>query len=138
MITFRDSFSQMSVAQTIRQKQNQYVAKQLESWLASNAFPSNCLTPETDRDSLPLDKWQFETDLAPESSYLLKVELFVCKNDISKETGIAREIGFVWYHCHCDRYGAPQHDWQVGGRFVTNGILFNHGSESEPSWSVHT
>ncbi len=59
MITFEDSFSQMAVAQTIRKPENEYVRNQIAHWMAVNAFPSVCLTPEADRDSLPLDEWQW-------------------------------------------------------------------------------
>ena len=138
MIVYEDSFSQMAVAQTIRDPQHEYVREQLAQWMASNAYPSVCITPEADRDSIPMDKWEWRTEVKPENTFLLKVKLYVCKNDTDPVTGIAKEIAFVWYHCHCDKYYAPEGDWKLGGTFCTNGILFNHGTEDKPNWSIHT
>ncbi|MEL4241121.1 hypothetical protein AAEH93_21795, partial [Shewanella xiamenensis] len=38
------------------------------------------------------------------------------------------------YVCPCDSYGVPTGEWQR----VINGVYFNHGSNEQPNWSVHT
>lgn len=137
MLTFRDSFSQMAVSEAARKYPE--VKDQLAQWvIGSNFWPQICLTPEEDRATTNPASWQYSTIVYPEESHLKKIELYVCGNDVNKETGIPREINFNYYYCKCDKYGIPIEDWKYGGVWCNTGALINHGTESEPKWSVHT
>lgn len=137
MLTFRDSFSQMAVSEAATKYPK--VREQIAQWvIGSNQWPSVCLTPEGERDKINPAEWEYSKIVYPEESHLKKIELYVCRNDVNKETGIPREINFNYYYCKCDKYGIPDNEWKHGGVWCNTGAMINHGTEENPSWSIHT
>ena len=136
MITFTNPYSQMAVAETIAKHEK--VGEWILNWLRWNQFPRVCLTPEEQRDSVLLEKWKWTINTKPDRRILAKIELFVSSLDTDPETGITKEISFVWYHRRLDEYDRPVSDWVVGCHGIRNGALVNLGTDDKPNWSIHT
>ncbi|MGI2160738.1 hypothetical protein ACRN9X_03310 [Shewanella oncorhynchi] len=120
MIEFTDSFSQACVAE------------------ACAAFPElrNRLTvelilPMFVRPLNAMGQVIGKPIVAPNPK-LHKTVLSVFHRDVVEH--LPKEIAFCRYVCSCDSYGVPTGEWQR----VINGVYFNHGSNEQPNWSVHT
>lgn len=120
MIEFTDSFSQACVAEACAAFPDLRRRLMVELILPMFARPLNERGETTGQ---PIIK---------PNPTLQKTLLFVSPRDLIEY--LPKEIGFCRYRCACNEHGQPTDVWQRS----VNGIYYNHGSNQQPNWSVHT
>lgn len=120
MIEFSDSFSQACVAEACAAFPDLRRRLMVELILPMFARPLNERGETTGQ---PIIK---------PNPTLHKTLLFVSPRDLVEH--LPKEIGFCRYRCTCNENGRPTDVWQRS----INGIYYNHGSNQQPNWSVHT